>query len=75
MAPYLPLLLLPLLLFLRLSDLVRGTTDSSDVSALNVMYSSLSSPSKLTGWSSGGGDPCGNDWKGIKCSGSSVTEM
>ncbi|KAJ8512865.1 hypothetical protein OPV22_003299 [Ensete ventricosum] len=75
MAPYLLLLLLPLLLFLRLSDLVRGTTDSSDVSALNVMYSSLSSPSKLTGWSSGGGDPCGNDWKGIKCSGSSVTEI
>nr|XP_009398614.1 PREDICTED: protein STRUBBELIG-RECEPTOR FAMILY 5-like isoform X1 [Musa acuminata subsp. malaccensis] len=75
MAPYLPLLLLPLLLFLRLSNLVRGTTDSSDVSALNVMYSSLSSPSKLTGWSSGGGDPCGNDWKGIKCSGSSVTEI
>ncbi|CAL9052317.1 unnamed protein product [Musa banksii] len=75
MAPYLPLLLLPLLLFLRLSNLVRGMTDSSDVSALNVMYSSLSSPSKLTGWSSGGGDPCGNDWKGIKCSGSSVTEI
>ncbi|URE20756.1 strubbelig-receptor family [Musa troglodytarum] len=37
------------LLFLRLSDLVRGNTDQSDVSALNVMYSSLNSPSQLTG--------------------------
>ncbi|URE20761.1 strubbelig-receptor family [Musa troglodytarum] len=36
------------LLFLRLSDLVRGNTDQSDVSALNVMYSSLNSPSQLT---------------------------
>jgi len=45
------------------------------VSALNVMYSSLNSPSKLSGWKSSGGDPCGDSWKGIKCSGSSVTEM
>ncbi|RWW30988.1 hypothetical protein GW17_00004401 [Ensete ventricosum] len=45
------------------------------VSALNELYSNLNSPSQLTGWSSSGGDPCGKDWKGIKCSGSSVTEM
>lgn len=45
------------------------------VAALNVMYSSLNSPSKLSGWKSSGGDPCGESWKGIKCSGSSVTEM
>lgn len=45
------------------------------VSALNVMYISLNSPSQLTGWMSSGGDPCGESWKGIKCSGSSVTEM
>ncbi|CAL9759717.1 unnamed protein product [Musa acuminata subsp. burmannicoides] len=48
---------------------------TSSFSALNVMYSSLNSPSQLTGWGSSGGDPCGNDWKGIKCSGSSVTEI
>ncbi|XP_059642113.1 protein STRUBBELIG-RECEPTOR FAMILY 5 isoform X2 [Cornus florida] len=45
------------------------------VSALNVMYSSLNSPSQLDGWKSSGGDPCGSSWKGIKCSGSSVTEI
>jgi hypothetical protein len=45
------------------------------VSALNVMYSSLKSPSQLTGWKSSGGDPCGDSWEGIKCSGSSVTEI
>ncbi|WOK98317.1 protein STRUBBELIG-RECEPTOR FAMILY 5-like isoform X1 [Canna indica] len=45
------------------------------VSALNVIYTSLNSPSQLTGWASSGGDPCGDDWKGIACSGSSVTEI
>ena len=39
------------------------------------MYTSLNSPSKLTGWKSSGGDPCGDSWFGIKCKGSSVTEM
>ncbi|XP_059459225.1 protein STRUBBELIG-RECEPTOR FAMILY 5-like [Corylus avellana] len=39
------------------------------------MYSSLKSPSQLTGWKSSGGDPCGDSWEGIKCSGSSVTEI
>ncbi|KAI4330219.1 hypothetical protein MLD38_028520 [Melastoma candidum] len=50
-------------------------TDSPDVSALNVMYSSMNSPSKLTGWQSSGGDPCGDNWYGIECSGSSVTKI
>ncbi|GAB4849918.1 hypothetical protein Ancab_029219 [Ancistrocladus abbreviatus] len=54
---------------------VHSKTDSSDVSALNVMYSSLNSPQKLTGWKSSGGDPCGQNWKGVTCSGSSVTEI
>ncbi|XP_058228197.1 protein STRUBBELIG-RECEPTOR FAMILY 5 isoform X4 [Rhododendron vialii] len=55
--------------------LVHSKTDGPDVSALNVMYSSLSSPSQLDGWKSSGGDPCGESWEGIKCSGSSVTEI
>ncbi|BAT98671.1 hypothetical protein VIGAN_09234300, partial [Vigna angularis var. angularis] len=49
---------------------VHCKTSSQDVSALNVMYSSLNSPSKLSGWKSSGGDPCGDSWEGIKCSGS-----
>ncbi|PON90629.1 Tyrosine-protein kinase [Trema orientale] len=54
---------------------VLSKTNAPDVSALNVMYSSLNSPSQLSGWKSSGGDPCGDSWEGIKCSGSSVTEI
>ncbi|KAK9281399.1 hypothetical protein L1049_004299 [Liquidambar formosana] len=57
------------------TSLVLSKTDAPDVSALRVMYGSLNSPSQLTGWKSSGGDPCGQSWKGIKCSGSSVTEI
>ncbi|KAM1240678.1 hypothetical protein ACFX15_045428 [Malus domestica] len=54
---------------------VYSKTNSQDVSALNVMYNSFQSRSKLKGWKSSGGDPCGESWKGITCSGSSVTEI
>ncbi|KAA8540193.1 hypothetical protein F0562_024244 [Nyssa sinensis] len=54
---------------------INGATDPSDDSALRAMYSSLNSPSQLTKWSQAGGDPCGDSWKGITCSGSSVTEI
>ncbi|MQM07275.1 hypothetical protein Taro_040110 [Colocasia esculenta] len=54
---------------------VNGTTDQNDVSALNNLYSSLTSPGQLTGWTATGGDPCGQSWKGITCSGSAVTEI
>ncbi|XP_066399933.1 protein STRUBBELIG-RECEPTOR FAMILY 5-like isoform X2 [Miscanthus floridulus] len=52
-------------------------TDKSDVAALNVMFDSMNKPSQLSGWKSSGGDPCDDDdeWKGIECSGSSVTEI
>ncbi|XP_057504956.1 protein STRUBBELIG-RECEPTOR FAMILY 6-like [Actinidia eriantha] len=54
---------------------INGDTDPNDASALRVMYSSLNSPWQLTKWSSNGGDPCGESWKGITCSGSRVTEI
>lgn len=54
---------------------INGDTDPNDVSALVAMYSSLNSPSQLTKWSSSGGDPCGQSWKGITCSGSRVTQI
>ncbi|OAY72346.1 Protein STRUBBELIG-RECEPTOR FAMILY 5 [Ananas comosus] len=76
MAPYLSLpvlLIISVVISIAIGALAK--TDQPDVSALNVMYSSLNSPSQLTGWSSSGGDPCGKGWKGIKCSGSSVTEI
>jgi len=53
----------------------HGTTDPDDVSALKGIYSSLNSPQQLSGWSANGGDPCGQSWKGVSCSGSSVTLM
>lgn len=62
-------------LFWTLITIVLSKTNAPDVSALGVMYSSLNSPSQLTGWKSSGGDPCGQSWKGIKCYGSSVTEI
>ncbi|KAH7550551.1 hypothetical protein JRO89_XS13G0214900 [Xanthoceras sorbifolium] len=52
-----------------------ASSQSGQVSALNVLYTSLNSPQQLKGWKSSGGDPCGDSWKGIKCSGSSVTEI
>lgn len=55
--------------------LVLGTTDPSDVQALQVIYSSLNSPSQLTGWKNGGGDPCRESWKGVSCEGSAVVSI
>ncbi|KAJ3673206.1 hypothetical protein LUZ60_006580 [Juncus effusus] len=52
---------------------VLATTNQNDVSALNTLFTSLNSPSQLTGWMANGGDPCGQSWLGITCSGSSVT--
>ncbi|KAK4395012.1 protein STRUBBELIG-RECEPTOR FAMILY 6 [Sesamum angolense] len=44
-------------------------------STLNIMYTSLNSPQQLTNWKPNGGDPCGESWKGVTCSGPKVTEM
>lgn len=54
---------------------VDGDTDQQDVSALTNLYTSLQSPSQLTGWTSSGTDPCGQAWKGVYCSGSAVKEI
>ncbi|GFQ02875.1 protein strubbelig-receptor family 8, partial [Phtheirospermum japonicum] len=42
------------------------------VQGLQVLYTSLNSPSQLTSWKSSGGDPCGESWSGVTCQGSSV---
>ncbi|CAG7904957.1 unnamed protein product [Brassica rapa] len=55
--------------------LAHAKTEKQEVSALNVMFTSLNSPSKLKGWKSSGGDPCDGSWEGVKCKGSSVTEL
>lgn len=47
---------------------------SSAVSAINGLYISLGSP-PLPGWTGNGGDPCGESWQGVVCTGSSITGM
>ncbi|KAL6496896.1 hypothetical protein OROGR_028825 [Orobanche gracilis] len=53
----------------------NADTDPNDVSALNALYTGLNSPSQLDQWKPNGGDPCGENWKGVTCSGSRVTEI
>ncbi|GJM90463.1 hypothetical protein PR202_ga06744 [Eleusine coracana subsp. coracana] len=53
----------------------KADTDSADAAALVNLYTSWNSPSQLTGWSAGGGDPCGAGWQGVTCTGAGVTEM
>ncbi|KAI9198235.1 hypothetical protein LWI28_012269 [Acer negundo] len=56
-------------------SLVHCTTDSNDVQALQVVYTSLNSPSQLTNWKSDGVDPCTESWKGVTCEGSAVVSI
>ncbi|KAL0407237.1 UNVERIFIED_CONTAM: protein STRUBBELIG-RECEPTOR FAMILY 8 [Sesamum latifolium] len=53
----------------------EAATDPNDVQGLQVLYTSLNSPSQLTGWKASGGDPCGESWKGVTCQGSSVVSV
>ncbi|GJY05544.1 putative ribonuclease H-like domain-containing protein, partial [Tanacetum coccineum] len=53
----------------------NAVTDPSDASALNAMYQNLNSPGQLTKWTSTGGDPCADNWTGVTCSGSRVTQI
>ncbi|KAL6844950.1 hypothetical protein ACP4OV_025609 [Aristida adscensionis] len=72
-----PPLVVGLGVLLAVAAAAVAKTDQRDVAALNVMFNSMNKPSELSGWKSSGGDPCGDDdeWKGIECSGSSVTEI
>ncbi|KAL6874147.1 hypothetical protein ACP4OV_014229 [Aristida adscensionis] len=54
--------------------LVGAATDAADVSAINGLYVALGSPT-LPGWTGNGGDPCGELWQGITCTGTSITGM
>ncbi|XP_022724034.1 protein STRUBBELIG-RECEPTOR FAMILY 3-like [Durio zibethinus] len=51
-----------------------GMTDPRDVSAINSLYTSLGSP-PLLGWIPVGGDPCGEEWQGVSCVFSNITEL
>ncbi|KAL2630353.1 hypothetical protein R1flu_015039 [Riccia fluitans] len=55
---------------------IRGETNQEDVQALQQLYQGLNQP-LLQGWNfaNGGGDPCAEQWQGITCSGSGVTQI
>ncbi|KAL3528529.1 hypothetical protein ACH5RR_007851 [Cinchona calisaya] len=53
----------------------NAETDPNDAAVLFDLYRNLNSPPQLTKWNANGGDPCGEKWKGITCSGSRVTEI
>lgn len=75
MASMASLLSLFLSLILVALPLSLANTDPSDVQALEVMYNALNSPTQLTGWRIGGGDPCGESWKGVTCDVSAVVSI
>ncbi|XP_058081851.1 protein STRUBBELIG-RECEPTOR FAMILY 8-like [Magnolia sinica] len=66
------LLLFALLFWTVLFSETSAITDPLHVTALQGLYISLNFPPQLTGWYFVGGDPCGESWKGIKCSGDAI---
>ncbi|CAN8298491.1 unnamed protein product [Cochlearia groenlandica] len=50
-------------------------TDPLEVLALQDLYKSLNNPPQLKGWRLEGGDPCGDEWIGVSCSGSSIVDI
>ncbi|CAH9114297.1 unnamed protein product [Cuscuta epithymum] len=54
---------------------LEATTDPVDLQGLQVLYTSLNSPSQLIGWKAKEGDPCDESWKGVICVGSSVVSI
>ncbi|CAM0906768.1 unnamed protein product [Alopecurus aequalis] len=64
-----------LLFFAAASLGVHANTDSDDVTALGIFYTTMNSPPQLKNWVSQNGDPCGQSWTGITCSGSRVTTI
>ncbi|CAN0852834.1 Protein STRUBBELIG-RECEPTOR FAMILY 1 [Linum grandiflorum] len=60
--------------FFSVLCLSAAETDPRDAAALNSLYISFNSP-PLQGWTSFGGDPCGELWEGVSCVFSNVTAL
>ncbi|CAH9081615.1 unnamed protein product [Cuscuta epithymum] len=60
---------------LELLGFVEAATHPMDLQGLQIIYTSLNCPSKLTGWKANGGDPCTELWRGVSCQGSSVVSI
>ncbi|XP_002965192.2 protein STRUBBELIG-RECEPTOR FAMILY 8 [Selaginella moellendorffii] len=64
-----------LALLMQVAWTVRAITEIGDVNGLKILYGSWNSP-RLSGWNSGpGGDPCGESWQGVLCTGPRVTSI
>ncbi|XP_010557936.1 PREDICTED: protein STRUBBELIG-RECEPTOR FAMILY 2-like isoform X2 [Tarenaya hassleriana] len=50
-------------------------TDPLEVWVLQDLFKALNSPQQLKGWKLQSGDPCGESWMGVTCSGSSIVEF
>ncbi|OEL30305.1 Protein STRUBBELIG-RECEPTOR FAMILY 6 [Dichanthelium oligosanthes] len=68
--------------YMQLDKLGAGSTAAkiplpltTAVNVLNTLFTSLNSPGQLKGWQANGGDPCGQSWQGVTCSGSGVTKI
>ncbi|CAA7026859.1 unnamed protein product [Microthlaspi erraticum] len=68
---YLAAIVLTVMLFV----LAETDTDPVEVLALQDLYRTLNNPQQLRGWRSEGGDPCGEVWMGVSCSGSSIVDL
>lgn len=44
------------------------------VAAINSLHAALGTP-VLPGWTSAGGDPCGEAWQGVICNDSAIVSM
>lgn len=62
------------LLLIYFAQVSLGATSSTDVAAINNLHASLGTP-VLPGWTSAGGDPCGEAWQGVQCNDSIILEI
>ncbi|KAJ8761461.1 hypothetical protein K2173_001594 [Erythroxylum novogranatense] len=56
------------------ASLSLAITDPLDVAAMNTLYMYLKFP-PLSRWVAAGGDPCGEQWQGVNCVFSNITEL
>uniref|UniRef100_A0A803MZ23 Protein kinase domain-containing protein n=1 Tax=Chenopodium quinoa TaxID=63459 RepID=A0A803MZ23_CHEQI len=60
--------------FVFLLHFAYGSTNPSDVAAINSLYAALGSPN-LPGWVAAAGDPCGDAWQGVQCDASNINSI
>uniref|UniRef100_A0A803N1L5 Protein kinase domain-containing protein n=1 Tax=Chenopodium quinoa TaxID=63459 RepID=A0A803N1L5_CHEQI len=60
--------------FVFLLHFANGSTNPTDVAAINSLYAALGSPN-LPGWVAAAGDPCGDAWQGVQCDASNINSI